>query len=171
MCLFEGKLEEDREGREGFVGKGEGGGVDCEWKKGVFLRHWCSIVVTDKRCSCFNPLHLLHDRLCAVSHSSPSILIRMRRRHSLKPSSNCIVFSGCVSCASAVHSPYLTPSSHRQGVEGVLAEETERGGGAVSESDSERGNSTCRLHPRFTRQNSILPLLVMDCQGDKEGGK
>lgn len=40
--------------------------------------------------------------------------------------------------------------------------------GEKAECDSERGNNTCCLHPRFTRQNSSLSLLVMDCWKDKE---
>lgn len=44
------------------------------------------------------------------------------------------------------------------------------GGGTVSESDSERGNSTCCLHPRFTRQNSIIPPSGT-VERTKEGGE
>lgn len=43
----------------------------------------------------------------------------------------------------------------------------EGGGSAVSESDLERGNSTCCLHHGFTRKNSTLALL-MSCSEDKE---
>lgn len=66
MCLFEGKQEEDRERREGFVGKGEEGekeedggvvgGVDCERKQGFSCGTDAarvavgSTAVADKRC-------------------------------------------------------------------------------------------------------------------------
>lgn len=68
MCLFEGKQEEDRERREGFVGKGEEGekeedgggrregGGDCERKQGFSCGTDAarvavgSTAVADKRC-------------------------------------------------------------------------------------------------------------------------
>lgn len=46
-----------------------------------------------------------------------------------------------------------------------------KGEKAVIECGSERGNSTCCLQLRFTRQNSSLPLLVIDYKEDKGGRK
>lgn len=86
------------------------------------------------------------------------------------------LFPGFVSCASLYSSLFSQsnpPDTYKQGEEGVLVEETDREGGkkAASECDSQRGNSTCCLQLRFNRQNSSLPVLVMDSKVDKEERK
>ncbi len=125
--------ERERVGKGSCWRRGRRRRVDCEWKQGFSCGTDAAqaagriTAVTDKWCSCNNPLHTLHDRLCSVSHGLSAMLIGTTWRHSLKPATNCVFFLGvCLELHYTVaHSP---PSSHRGQEEGVLAEETDEGG-------------------------------------------